>query len=85
VARQWERPRDRIRAQHFAFEVELHELPALVSRFEEQGIEFRDFFQHRTTTPTVFGFIRRHRSTLTIPLATCWNYWRPSRVRHART
>jgi catechol 2,3-dioxygenase-like lactoylglutathione lyase family enzyme len=53
----WERPRDHIRTQHFAFEVELHELPALVSRLEEQGIEFRDFFQQRTTTPTVFGFI----------------------------
>ena len=53
----WERPRDQIRTQHFAFEVGLDELPALVARLEEQGIEFRDFFQQRTTTPTVFGFI----------------------------
>ena len=53
----WERPRDQIRPQHFAFEVGLDELPALVGRLEEQGIEFRDFFQQRTTTPTVFGFI----------------------------
>jgi lactoylglutathione lyase len=53
----WERPQEHIRPQHFAFEVELHELPALVSRLEGQGIEFRDFFQQRTTTPTVFGFI----------------------------
>lgn len=53
----WERPRTHIRTQHFAFEVGLEELPALVSRLEERGIEFRDFFQQRTTTPTVFGFI----------------------------
>jgi catechol 2,3-dioxygenase-like lactoylglutathione lyase family enzyme len=53
----WERPHDPIRPQHFAFEVGLHELPALVSGLEEHGIEFRDFFQQRTTTPTVFGFI----------------------------
>ena len=53
----WERPRDHIRPQHFAFQVGLDELPALVARLEEQGIAFRDFFQQRTTTPTVFGFI----------------------------
>lgn len=53
----WERPRDRVRPQHFAFEVGGDELPALVAQLEQQGIEFRDFFQQRTTTPTVFGFI----------------------------
>jgi catechol 2,3-dioxygenase-like lactoylglutathione lyase family enzyme len=53
----WERPRDQIRPQHFAFEVGLDELPELVARIEKQGVEFRDFFQQRTTTPTVFGFI----------------------------
>jgi lactoylglutathione lyase len=53
----WERPREQIRPQHFAFEVGLPELPVLVSRLEEHGIELRDFFQQRTTTPTVFGFI----------------------------
>jgi lactoylglutathione lyase len=53
----WERARDLIRPQHFAFEVEAHELPVLVSRLAQQGVQFRDFFQQRTTTPTVFGFI----------------------------
>jgi len=53
----WERARSHIRPQHFAFEVELHELAGLVSRLQEQGIVFRDFFQQHTTTPTVFGFI----------------------------
>ena len=53
----WERPRELVRPQHFAFEVELHELPALVSRLAGKGIQFRDFFQQRSTTPSVFGFI----------------------------
>lgn len=53
----WERDRRRVRTQHFAFEVALRELTALVARLEQRGIEFRDFFQQRTTVPSVFGFI----------------------------
>jgi catechol 2,3-dioxygenase-like lactoylglutathione lyase family enzyme len=53
----WERPRERVFAQHFAFEVGLEELPDLVARLEQRGVEFRDFFEQRTTVPTVFGFI----------------------------
>jgi len=53
----WERPRERVFPQHVAFEVGLQDLPGLVARLELQGIEFRDFFQQRTTVPTVFGFI----------------------------
>jgi catechol 2,3-dioxygenase-like lactoylglutathione lyase family enzyme len=54
----WERDRQDIRTQHLAFEVGLQELGELVARLEQQrGIEFRDFFQQRTTVPSVFGFI----------------------------
>ena len=53
----WERPRERVFPQHFAFEVGLEDLPDLVARLEQRGIEFRDFFQQPTTVPTVFGFI----------------------------
>ncbi len=53
----WERPRGRVFPQHFAFEVGLHDLPALVARLVQQGVELRDFFQQPTTVPTVFGFI----------------------------
>ena len=53
----WERPNVPIRSQHFAFEVALEELAVMVAKLERQGIELRDFFQRRTTTPTVFGFI----------------------------
>jgi lactoylglutathione lyase len=53
----WERAPERVRAQHFAFEVSLQDLPHLVARLEHRGVEFRDFFQQRTTFPTVFGFI----------------------------
>jgi lactoylglutathione lyase len=53
----WERPGEAIRTQHFAFEVGLEELPAKVAELERRGVELRDFFQQRTTTPSVFGFI----------------------------
>lgn len=53
----WERPSEPIRTQHLAFEVELQDLPAKLADLTQQGIEFRDFFQQRTTIPTVFGFI----------------------------
>jgi catechol 2,3-dioxygenase-like lactoylglutathione lyase family enzyme len=53
----WERPRERVFPQHVAFEVGLQDLSELVARLEQRGIEFRDFFQQRTTVPTVFGFI----------------------------
>jgi len=53
----WERDRQDIRTQHCAFEVGLQELPELVARLVQRGIEFRDFFQQRTTVPSVFGFI----------------------------
>jgi catechol 2,3-dioxygenase-like lactoylglutathione lyase family enzyme len=53
----WERPGEAIRTQHFAFEVGLDELPAKVAELERRGVELRDFFQQRTTTPSVFGFI----------------------------
>jgi len=53
----WERQRDRVLPQHFAFEVSLQELPGAVARLGQRGIEFRDFLQQRTTVPTVFGFI----------------------------
>jgi lactoylglutathione lyase len=53
----WERPPERVSPQHLAFEVRLQDLPDLVARLEQRGIGFRDFFQRRTTVPTVFGFI----------------------------
>lgn len=53
----WERPPERVFPQHFAFRVGLQELPDLVAGLEQRGITFRDFFQQRTTVPTVFGFI----------------------------
>jgi catechol 2,3-dioxygenase-like lactoylglutathione lyase family enzyme len=53
----WERDRHRIHTQHFAFEVGLPELTALVARLDQRGTECRDFFQQRTTVPSVFGFI----------------------------
>jgi catechol 2,3-dioxygenase-like lactoylglutathione lyase family enzyme len=53
----WERPSEHIHPQHFAFEVGLQELPAMVAELTRQGIELRDFFQQRTAIPTVFGFI----------------------------
>jgi lactoylglutathione lyase len=53
----WERSPEHIRAQHFAFEVDWEELPDMVAELSGKGIEFRDFFQKRTTIPSVFGFI----------------------------
>jgi lactoylglutathione lyase len=53
----WERGREGIRPQHCAFEVGLEELPRVVARLEARGVEFRDFFQQRTTVPSVLGFI----------------------------
>lgn len=53
----WERPRETVRTQHFAFELGLEELPAKVAELERRGVAFRDFFQRRTNTPSVFGFI----------------------------
>jgi lactoylglutathione lyase len=52
----WERA-EPIRAQHFAFGIEWEELPRMVAELSAKGVEFRDFFQKRTTTPSVFGFI----------------------------
>ena len=53
----WERASDRIRPQHFAFEVALSDLPRLVADLEQRGVAFRDFFQQPTSVPSVFGFI----------------------------
>jgi lactoylglutathione lyase len=53
----WERPSDRIRPQHFAFEVTLADMPGTMRMLHEQGISFRDFFQQPTTVPSVFGFM----------------------------
>ncbi len=53
----WERPREHIRTQHFAFQIDLQELAGTVAGLTQRGVEFRDFFQQRTTVPTVFGFI----------------------------
>jgi catechol 2,3-dioxygenase-like lactoylglutathione lyase family enzyme len=53
----WERTRQRVLPQHVAFEVGREELPVLAADLVERGVELRDFFQQRTTVPTVFGFI----------------------------
>jgi lactoylglutathione lyase len=53
----WERDRRAIQPQHCAFEVGLQDFPGLVARLEGRGVEFRDFFQQRTTVPSVLGFI----------------------------
>jgi lactoylglutathione lyase len=53
----WERPPDRIRPQHFAFEVALDDLPGAVALLQERGISFHDFFQQPTTVPSIFGFM----------------------------
>jgi extradiol dioxygenase family protein len=81
----WERQRERVLPQHFGFEVRLQELPALVTRLGKRGIEFRDFFQQRTTVPTVFGFIPAASITLTTLTGMCWSSWRHLKRRHALT
>ena len=53
----WERPGDSVRPQHFAFQVSIGELSATVAALEHRGIQFRDFFQRRTTSPTVIGLL----------------------------
>jgi catechol 2,3-dioxygenase-like lactoylglutathione lyase family enzyme len=53
----WERLPDHIRAQHFAFEVTLEDMPGVVSDLQRQGIAFRDFLHQATSVPSVFGFI----------------------------
>jgi len=53
----WERPRDGIRPQHFAFELALTDMPSATALLEQQGVAFRDFFHRPTTVPSVFGFM----------------------------
>ena len=46
-----------IRPQHFAIEVSFEDLPAAIDRLKRHGIELRDFFDHVTVEPSVFGWI----------------------------
>jgi lactoylglutathione lyase len=46
-----------IRPQHLAFEVSFEHLPAAIDRLKQRGIEVRDFFDHVTDEPSVFGWM----------------------------
>ena len=46
-----------LRPQHLAIEVSLEDLPAAIDRLKKRGIELRDFFDHVTDEPSVFGWI----------------------------
>ena len=53
----WEKPQDQILTQHFAFEVNLAHLEDAVLALTHQRIEVRNFFEERTSVPSVFGWI----------------------------
>lgn len=53
----WEKPRDAIIRQHFAFEVPLADLPQAIAALKDAHIELRNFFDQCTDVPSVFGWI----------------------------
>jgi lactoylglutathione lyase len=60
----WERPPwaaggagSRIVPQHLAFEVALQDLQSAIDRLKQNGIEVRNFFDHVTDEPSVFGWM----------------------------
>ncbi len=46
-----------IRPQHLAIEVGFEDLPAAIDRLKKHGIELRNFFDHITDEPSVFGWM----------------------------
>lgn len=46
-----------IRPQHLAIEVDFEDLPAAIDRLKQQGIGLRNFFDHVTDEPSVFGWM----------------------------
>ena len=46
-----------IRPLHLAIEVDLEDLPKAIDRLKQHGIELRNFFDHVTDEPSVFGWM----------------------------
>jgi catechol 2,3-dioxygenase-like lactoylglutathione lyase family enzyme len=46
-----------IRPQHLAIDVDFENLHAAIDQLKQHGIEIRDFFDHVTDEPSVFGWI----------------------------
>jgi lactoylglutathione lyase len=46
-----------IRPQHLAIEVDFEDLHAALDRLKQHGIELRNFFDHVTDEPSVFGWM----------------------------
>ena len=46
-----------IRSQHLAIDVNFENLPAAIDRLNRNGIEVRNFFDHITDEPSVFGWM----------------------------
>lgn len=53
----WEKPREEIQRQHFAFRVPLERLSEVTRLLREAGIATRDFVGREGTAPTVFGWM----------------------------
>jgi lactoylglutathione lyase len=46
-----------VRPQHLAFEVDFADLQTAIERVKQHGIELRNFFDHVTDEPSVFGWM----------------------------
>jgi hypothetical protein len=53
----WGTPPEQIRSQHFAFEVALPNLPAVLAELQARQVKIRNFLDDGTEIPTVFGWI----------------------------
>ena len=53
----WEKPKDKILPQHFAFEVSLDRLEFVAERLRGRGVELTDFFGRIAAVPGVFGWM----------------------------
>jgi len=53
----WEKPRDQVLRQHFAFELEFGNLARAAAAVQRRGVALRDFFERPTDVPTVFGWM----------------------------
>jgi len=60
----WEKPpwvsgvtAKQVLTQHLAFEVGFDNLKTAIDRIKQRGIELRNFFDHATDEPSVFGWI----------------------------
>jgi catechol 2,3-dioxygenase-like lactoylglutathione lyase family enzyme len=53
----WEKPAGQVVRQHVAFEIDLATLEDAVKSLTCEGLDIRNFFDERTTVPTVFGWM----------------------------